>query len=106
MPEGNPYDGMTPEEAAHMKRLLGGVGALITVSGLFLLSPDGSEIEKHSGIEIDEMIDRLAAQPGKAHEVIMTLLSIISHVRVGNTLDSWFENTGVELPHLPGVPRP
>jgi len=105
MAEDNPYEDMTEKEAEHMKRLMKGVSALITVSGIFLLAREGSAVETHSGDQLDMMIGQLASQPEKAHEVVMTLLSIIGHLRMGNTLEEWFANTGADLVPLETLRR-
>lgn len=99
------YDGLTREEAESSRKLMSGTAALLTVAAGFLIAPDGSPEEAKAAEMLDQMIAQTAAKPEKSEEIIMALLTVLTTVRLGGTVEEWFHDAGVRLPEIVQVRR-
>ena len=69
--------------------------ALIRVCATYMLSDDGSAMEKAAGETMDKMLASLGGHPDKARMVIENLLALVVVLDGGGSLQDWFDELGI-----------
>lgn len=85
------------EEAADaFRREMLALASLLNVSGVYFMSEVGSVEEAMANDSLDRMIDDIRKHPDHSASLLLATLALIAHVRQGNTVESWFEGSGIE----------
>lgn len=85
-----------PDQTDEYVRLTAATRSLIYVWDQFVRAPVGSAQEKVLNQAMRQMMQGFERRPEKAVPMIESLLAIIQSMRMGGTLEQWFEHLGVD----------
>ena len=86
------------EQADAFMKLMSAGASLLTIAKQYIEAPSGSLEETRAGVAYDVLIGLICSDPGKASEMMKTLVMAVLCQDDGTDLRTWFREGGVTWP--------